>query len=500
MDSVKNGIPLFLSGDRFQNIFLIFLYLWSGFLVFEKYSYDPLFWRTIGNADYLYLEAFFRDISEYGFLETIRNWVYPPSLYFFPDSLIYGFSAFISPISFWEPNFEIIQIVTFRFYFSNLLWELSLGFLIYKTFPTGNFPKIKFYQNPIISVFLVFFTGLHTFALLFPEYAESVMVTNHRGAGWLFFLFLFLVRRKSIPLYISCPLIFLGGFSDPLFFFILATTFALNFLIRKSANKIQVIFLIFAGIGSSFGYYLVKESWVGLNGISYFNNSFPGATQKLNSGFSAFSWDLATFPVKEILNLTVNSLHEGFRLIYFQMVRHPFLFGALFWIFFIFFRQEFGRQTQIRNLYLQTWNNIFIRLLIYGSIGNLILAFLYAFKAKFFPFRYLPIASLLPIFLFSIVGFGTIRSNIWKNVFLILIGVLLLVLNLTPMRNQESKYPILRFQTMIYEICRSYPNTRLDVHYWYYKPLIYTLKIPKDCRFQSVDTNGNPFPWIQRYP
>ena len=370
---------------------------------------------------------------------SIHSFVFPPSLYIFPDLIISFFAfTFLNLFSFLsaESHF-ILTIIIFQIILIGLFYKIQINQSNFKS----KYRKKIIYDSCVLGISLLNLSLIGS-----DRFLDLILFTNHSGVVLLILLFLLLYQNNYNLL--SLIVVFIGCFSDPLFVGLIIL-FSIFQILFNQKFIFHLILIIVAIIGYAIPVIIKDYGWLEF-GHEYY-------TQFIQ--IRRFNWK----NIHAMLNIWIFQFREN-------------LISSTIIFFLLFIKYP----TRNRNL------DKGLKLFVYA---NLIIAICYTTLAVYLPLRYLPILAFY--LLWRIINS---QFNFIKYIFVILIfsyGLYYLNQEKTPDKNY-----IPRYIKSLEEIYYNYPDSEIYLDYWYARPVyVYSKIIPRKNIYQ-IDKNGKNYNWI----
>lgn len=439
----------------------VLLYFYSLYFLYKDFLTERFWWKTFGNADYLFPYSYFKSINS---IHSLIDWNFPPSNYIFPDLIL-------SRISYLILSFLQILRPEFHFLLTIFLFQITIAILIAKLSNLGNNNKKVEQFQKTFCYSLTALTILNLSVLILEFNLDQVLFTNHSGVIILILLCLVAIRSHNLSL-LSFT-IFLGSLSDSMF------------------CSLIIIYL-----------------WIS-NAFSFYNNSNFNISKKISSTknkpipFLNHSKFRIGFTLIALLGYSVSFLFNHFGILtsshiyYTQYIsidrfnlKHisstfSLLLSILenYWIYFlvlIFFSTRKLKNNLTPNKSL-------------SQIGfiNLFLTTIYISFSRYFSLRYLP--------LFQFILIWKIAVSKWRLFFFMLsLGLSIFIFWKQSYSQDISSIQNLPFLESLEEIHLAYPDSILCMEYWKARPVaVYSRIIPSDF-IQACDSNGLQIYWIDK--
>ncbi len=370
---------------------------------------------------------------------SIHSFVFPPSLYIFPD-LIISFFAF--------SVLNLFSILTADLHFTltiAIFQSIFIG-LFYKIQINHNNFKSKYHKKIIYDSCVLGISLLNLSLIGSDRFLDLILFTNHSGVVLLILLYLYLIQIQN-PIF-SVAVVFFGSISDPLFVALIILYSFLSIL-NKEKTLFHLTVIITALIGYGVPLLIQEFGWLEF-GDEYYSQFIQA---------KRFNWK----NIQSMFNILISQMRENW-------------ISSLFLIFLLFVKHPTKNRNLDKNL------KIFV-------YANIIIAICYTSLAVYLPLRYLPLISLY--FFWRIINSQLNFLNYLISVLTLMIGFF----QLYQVQNLE-KYELIPFLKPLEELYLSYSDSEIYLDYWYAKPVyVYSNTIPRKNIFQ-LDKNGEIYNWI----
>jgi hypothetical protein len=370
---------------------------------------------------------------------SIHSFVFPPSLYIFPDLIISFFAYSV---------LNLFSILTADLHFTltiAIFQSIFIG-LFYKSQINHNNFKSKYHKKIIYDSCVLGISLLNLSLIGSDRFLDLILFTNHSGVVLLILLYLYLIQIQN-PIF-SIAVVFFGSISDPLFVALIILYSFLS-IINKEKTLFHLTVIITALIGYGVPLLIQEFGWLEF-GDEYYSQFIQA---------KRFNWK----NIQSMFNIWIYQMRENW-------------ISSLFLIFLLFVKHPTKNRNLDKNL------KIFV-------YANIIIAICYTSLAVYLPLRYLPLISLY--FFWRIINSQLNFLNYLISVLTLMIGFF----QLYQVQNLE-KYELIPFLKPLEELYLSYPDSEIYLDYWYAKPVyVYSNTIPRKNIFQ-LDKNEEIYNWI----
>ncbi|MCG9876220.1 MAG: hypothetical protein MH321_15700 [Leptospiraceae bacterium] len=439
----------------------VLLYFFSLYFLYKDFLTERFWWKTFGNADYLFPYSYFKSLNS---IHDLIDWNFPPSNYIFPDLILSG-------ISFLILSFLHILRPEFHFILTIFLFQISIATLIAKLSNLGIYDNnVKRFQKTFFYS-LTALTILNLSVLILEFNLDQVLFTNHSGV--IILILLCLVAIRSYNLSLLSLTIFLGSLSDSMF---------------------CSLIIIFLWISNAFPTYENSINYSSERPSPSKNKPIPFLNRyKFRIGFTSIA--LLGYSTSILFNHfgIITSSHTYYTQ-YFSIDRFNFkhldsvvnLFLSIlanYWLYFLVLIFFSTRKIENKLFPSKSLSQI-------GFI-NLFISIAYISFSRYFSLRYLPLLQFILIW--------KIAVSKWRVFYFILSLVFSIFIYWKQSSSQDvSSIQNLPFLRSLGEIHLAYPDSTLCLDYWKARPVaVYSRTIPDDF-IQACDSNGVPMYWIDK--